>query len=98
MNRKHYNLIWWYQSEKIKAKFLHNVWSKTSGQVNSTEEVEKHMKKWIKKQRDLAKTKEKIEKWRAKKERKKLQVQFTQALNEEKERNASVQLENFQDL
>ena len=56
------------------------------------------MKKWIKKQRDLAKTKEEIEKWRAKKERKKLQVQFTQALNEEKEINANVNRRNKKDV
>ena len=68
--RQQYNDLWWYNSEKIKAKFLHHVWSKTSGQVNSIEEVEKHMKKWVKKQEAISKTKEKIKKWKDAKQNK----------------------------
>ena len=84
------NLVWWYKSEKIKSKFLHNVWSKTSGQVNSIEEVEKHMNKWIKKQKELAKTREKIDKWRSTKKRNNLQVHFSNDSCEEKKINANV--------
>ena len=81
--RKQFNLSWWYESEKIKAKFLHNVWSKTSGQVSSTEQVEKHMKKWIKRQDDIAKTREKIRKWKSVKKRNNLRVHIKDDLKDQ---------------
>ena len=54
------------------------------------EEVEKHMNKWIKKQKDLAKTREKIDKWRSTKKRNNLQVHFCNESSEEKKINANV--------
>ena len=54
------------------------------------EEVEKHMNKWIRKQKDLAKTREKIDKWRSTKKRNNLQVHFSNESSEEKKINANV--------
>ena len=44
--------------------------------MNSTEQVEKHMKRWIKKQEDIARTKDKVKKWKSLKKQNDLHVQF----------------------
>ena len=101
--RRYLNWSWWYKSEKSKEKFLHSVWSRTSGQVNSIEQVEKHMKKWIKKQEEISKTRNKIKKWKeAKKNTEAIisqQVRKGQKLPNEKEksvcqRKTKTELEN----
>ncbi len=60
---------WWYESDKLRIEFVHNVWALTSGSVNTFEAVERHALEWLKREEAKYKKRLKVNEWKEAKQR-----------------------------